>query len=451
MNTMKKLSFKQILSISVMLFAMFFGAGNMIFPASMGQLAGTNYFSALMGFILTDAGIAILGIAAVVFVGNSMNDLASLVSKKFAVFFGILVYLLIGPLFALPRTGSVSFEIMIYPYLDGNVFLPSIIFTLIFFGITYYLSSNPSKIVDIISNYLTPILLLSIFTIFIASLIKEPVSETLDFGTMVSPSGEYVEIPFFTGMVEGYNALDGPAGLAFAIIVINAIKNFGIKEKGSIIRYTLSCGIIAAIFLSIVYFMLTYVGALTGTPFDNGGALLHAVTNYLFGNLGAVILGVAVLLACLTTSIGLTTAFADYFHSLFPKYSYKKIAAYVCIFSFIVANVGLSTLISISLPILIMIYPVTVVLILLSFMKKYIKHRRMVYILSMIFAFVVSFFNGLENADIQLGFINQLCHMLPFYEFNLGWVLPAIKGAILGYMPFWPINKKEENKLMNVQ
>ena len=163
---MKKLSFIQILSISVMLFAMFFGAGNMIFPASMGQLAGTNYFSALMGFILTDAGIAILGIAAVVFAGTSMNDLASLIGKKFAIFFGILIYLLIGPLFALPRTGSVSFEIMISPYLDGNVFVPSIIFTMIFFGITYYLSSNPSKIVDIISNYLTPVLLLSIFIIF---------------------------------------------------------------------------------------------------------------------------------------------------------------------------------------------------------------------------------------------------------------------------------------------
>lgn len=438
---MKKLSFIQILSISVMLFAMFFGAGNMIFPASMGQLAGTNYFSALMGFILTDAGIAILGIAAVVFAGTSMNDLASLIGKKFAIFFGILIYLLIGPLFALPRTGSVSFETMISPYLDGNVFVPSIIFTMIFFGITYYLSSNPSKIVDIISNYLTPVLLLSIFIIFIASLIKEPVSGILDFGTMVSPSGKYIEIPFFTGMVEGYNALDGPAGLAFAIIVINAIKNCGIKEKRNIIQYTLLCGIFAAVFLSVVYFMLTYVGALTATPFENGGALLHAVTNYLFGNLGAVVLGVAVLLACLTTSIGLTTAFADYFHTMFPKYSYKKIAACVCIFSFIVANVGLSTLISISLPILIMIYPVTVVLIILSFMKKYIKHRRMIYILSMSLTFIVSFFNGLENAGIQINFINNLYHMLPFYEYNLGWVLPAIIGAIFGYIPYWPSNK----------
>ncbi len=438
---MKKLSFKQILSISVMLFAMFFGAGNMIFPASMGQLAGTNFFSALMGFILTDAGIAILGIAAVVFVGTSMNDLASLISKKFAIIFGILIYLLIGPLFALPRTGSVSFEIMISPYLDGHIFIPSLIFTMIFFGITYYLSNNPSKIVDIISKYLTPILLLCIITMFVGSLISEPISGDLNFGTMVAPSGDYNKIPFFTGMIEGYNALDGPAGLAFAIIVINAIKSFGIKEKGCIVRYTLLCGVIAAAFLSVVYFMLTYIGALTSTPFENGGALLHAVTNYLFGNLGAVILGIAVLLACLTTSIGLTTAFADYFHTLFPKYSYKKIAACVCIFSFVVANVGLSTLISISLPVLMMIYPITVVLILLSFLKKYIKNRRMVYILSMIFTFAVSLFIGLETADIQISFINEFLHMLPFYEFNLGWVVPAILGAILGYLPFWPINK----------
>ena len=117
---MKKLSFSQILSVSLMLFAIFFGAGNMIFPPAMGQLAGTNYFSALLGFIITDAGIAILGITAIVLVGSTMDDLGSLISKKFAIFLSVGVYLLIGPLFALPRTGSVSFEISVLPYINPD-------------------------------------------------------------------------------------------------------------------------------------------------------------------------------------------------------------------------------------------------------------------------------------------------------------------------------------------
>ena len=167
---MKKLTFIQIISVSMMLFAIFFGAGNMIFPPAMGQLAGTSYISALAGFILTDAGIAILGVTAVVLAGTSMSDLGNLVSRRFALVLSVGVYMLIGPLFALPRTGSVSFEIALLPYIgENNAILWSLLFTAAFFGLTYYLSSNPSRIVDVVGKYLTPVLLISILAIFIAS------------------------------------------------------------------------------------------------------------------------------------------------------------------------------------------------------------------------------------------------------------------------------------------
>lgn len=439
---MKKLSLPQILSVSMMLFAIFFGAGNMIFPPAMGQLAGTNYLSALAGFILTDAGIAILGVTAVVLVGTSMSDLGHLVSKKFALCLSVGVYLLIGPLFALPRTGSVSFEIALLPYVGSeHSMLWSLLFTAAFFALTYYLSSNPSKIVDVVGKYLTPILLLSIFAIFAASLLSGGFQGEFAFGKAMQPQGAYAHIPFFQGMIEGYNALDGPAGLAFAIIVITAIKGYGITDKKSIARYTILCGLGAAAFLAIVYFMLTYVGSITNTSFANGGAMLHAVTNHLFGNAGGIILGIAVLFACLTTSIGLTTSFADYFQTILPTLSYKKIACLVCIFSFIISNVGLSQLIAISLPILIMLYPVTVVLILLSFLKSRIQHRRMVYVMAMLFTFAISFVNGMESAGIQLGSLTSLCAKLPFYELSLGWILPAIVGALFGWLPFWHMNQ----------
>ena len=229
---MKKLTLIQIISVSMMLFAIFFGAGNMIFPPAMGQLAGTSYISALAGFILTDAGIAILGVTAVVLAGTSMSDLGNLVSRRFALVLSVGVYLLIGPLFALPRTGSVSFEIALLPYIgENNAILWSLLFTTAFFGLTYYLSSNPSRIVDVVGKYLTPVLLISILAIFIASLLQDTSNGAFSFGTMMEPSPAYADIPFFKGMIEGYNALDGPAGLAFAILVIKAIRSYGVTDK----------------------------------------------------------------------------------------------------------------------------------------------------------------------------------------------------------------------------
>lgn len=196
--------------------------------------------------------------------------------------------------------------------------------------------------------------------------------------------------------------------------------------------------------------MLTYAGAITSTSFANGGALLHALTTSLYGSVGGVILGVSVLLACLTTSIGLTTAFSDYFKELFPSISYKKIAALVCVFSFIISNVGLSQLITISLPVLMMIYPVTVVLILLSFMKKYIGHRRMVYVGGMLMALLASFVSALESAGISFVLTSLFHEYLPFYTLGLGWILPAVIGAGIGFLPFWPMNKKDKDALENI-
>lgn len=444
---MGKLNAKQLLSVSLTLFAIFFGAGNMIFPPAMGQLAGTNFIHALAGFLVTDAGIAILGMIGVVLVGNSMSDLGGLVSKKFAVVLSVGVYLLIGPLFALPRTGSVSFELALLPYVpQHNAWIFSLLFTAGFFLLTYYLSSNPNKVVDVVGKYMTPILLISIVMIFVGCIFTNPVnSEMIQYGTIGAPQQDYASIPFFKGMIEGYNALDGPAGLAFAIIVINAIRSYGITDKKSIVKYTIFSGLGAAFFLAVVYFMLTYAGAITSTSFSNGGALLHALTSSLFGNVGGVILGIAVLLACLTTSIGLTTAFSDYFKELFPSVSYKKIAAAVCIFSFVISNVGLSQLITISLPVLMMIYPISVVLILLSFMKKYIGHRRMVYIGGMFMAFLASFVSALESAGVSFGITSLFHDYLPFYSLGLGWIIPAVVGAFIGFLPFWPMNKKNEN------
>ena len=442
---MKKLNMMQIISISMMLFAIFFGAGNMIFPPAMAQQAGTNFPQALAGFILTDVGIAILGITAIVMIGSTIDDIGKLISSKFAVFFSVSIYLLIAPLFGMPRTASVSFEISLSPYIDPKFHIAaSFIFSAVYFIATYYLSSNSNKLVDIVGKILTPFLLLSILTIFTAAIVNTAGNGSLAFGEIMEPTGEYATIPFFIGMVEGYNALDGPAGLAFAIIVINAIRNYGVKEKKSIAKYTIMCGLGSAVFLTVVYYMLSYVGAITNAPFPNGGALLHAVTNHLLGGAGGIVLGIAVLLACLATSIGLTASFADYFTSILPeKWTYKKIVGCVCVLSFVIANVGLDQLIRISLPILITIYPVTITLIVLSFFKNKIKDRRMVYVLGMIFTLFISCINGLENANIHLGIISDLVAKLPLNNLGFGWIIFAVIGSLIGFLPFWPMNKRK--------
>ncbi|MEG0423693.1 MAG: branched-chain amino acid transport system II carrier protein [Erysipelotrichaceae bacterium] len=425
----EKMSKMQIISLALTLFAMFFGAGNMIFPPAMGALAQGGYLWALAGFIVTDAGIAILAIIAIVNVGNNFDDLGNKVGKRFALVFSVIIYLLIGPLFALPRCGSVSFEMGIAPITNGfmSTGISSILYTAIFFGLTYLLSMNKNKLVDIIGKVLTPLLLISIACIFIAMLTSPHVP-------LVAPDPSYQNAPFFKGLIEGYLALDGPAGLVFAMVVIEAVKSYHITERKNIIKYTAISGLLAALFLGIVYFALTYIGAhsIGLGSFSNGSQLLNAVSTSLLGSWGRLILGVAVILACLTTSIGLVTCFADYIHKLCPKYSYHKIAAVVCLFSFVIANVGLTTLITYTLPILIMLYPVSVVLMIVSFFDKKIKNAKEVYIFAMLFAFFVSFFTGMDSLSIHLGFLHDMVASLPFYDLGIAWILPSCVGAMLG-------------------
>ncbi|MBR3785477.1 MAG: branched-chain amino acid transport system II carrier protein [Firmicutes bacterium] len=427
---MKKdtLSIGRIISVSLMLFAMFFGAGNMIFPPMLGHLGGENFLQATLGFVVTDAGLSVLGIAAIIFVGTKIDDLGKLIGPKFAIFLSMLIYLLIGPFFAMPRTGTVSYEMAIVPFLgDSASLLTSVIFTAVFFGLTYVLCLNPSKLVDIVGKILTPVLLLSIAVIFVVSIVN-PV------GTIGAAQGDYASIPFFKGMVEGYLALDGFASLAFAIVVINAIKNLDVEEPKDIAKYTLVSGIFAGIALGVVYLALSFVGAQTsGTmAFENGGQLLADVTYRLLGNGGRMVLGVAVLLACLTTSIGLATSFADYVHETFPKYSYKAVLTAVCLFSFAVSNVGLTLMITFTLPALVMVYPPVITLVLMAFMHKKIGSHPAPYGLAFLFAFIIGIFDGLKTAGISLGAFAGIMEMVPFFNLGLGWIVPAIVGALIG-------------------
>lgn len=420
------------MAIGLMLFALFFGAGNMIFPPLLGQEAGTNVLPAIIGFLLTGVGLPLLGVIAIAKTGD-LHSLANRVHPLFALIFPFILYLAIGPFFGIPRTGTVAYEMSVTPFLSEsmtNSSIPLIIYTIVFFGITAWLSLNPTKLVDRIGKVLTPALLIIITILVIKSLITP-------MGEMSNPKDVYTNTPFFKGFIEGYLTLDALAALVFGIVVISSIRERGITSRSTITKACMTAGVIAAIGLAIVYLSLSYIGATSITAIgthQNGASLLSEAATYLFGTFGLFILGLAITLACLTTSIGLVSSCAQYFSKLFPKWTYKKFVIILSIFSIVISNVGLTQLINFSLPVLMIIYPIAIVLIILSYFHHFFSGFSYVYIYALFPTGFISLIEGLKMAGIEFETLSNLISILPFYNEGIAWILPAIIGAIMGYV-----------------
>lgn len=428
-----KLSFSNHLVIGVMLFALFFGAGNLIFPASLGQNAGTQVWIAITGFLLTGIGLPFLGTLAMGFSGSkNLQELSSRVHPVFAVIFTSILYLTIGPFFALPRTGAVSFEIGILPFMSqDNAQIGLLIFTILFFGLTLLLSLNPTKIVDNVGKYLSPGIIIGLFFLLIFVIIKP-------MGSFEAPQGNYVSNAFMTGFTEGYNTMDALASLVFGIIVIQAIRSMGVTSTKGILVATAKSGGIAILFLGLIYAGIAYLGATSVNEyglFANGGPVLSAASEHYFGSFGAILLSVIIFLACLTTSIGLTTACGEYFHTLMPKISYKAFVIFFSIFTCIIANFGLSNIITYSIPVLMLLYPLAIVLIFLTFLSPLFNHARIVYVSVMFVTFLISIVDGFKalcgSLDIEYyGWLQPIVdfyeNVLPFYSVGLGWLIPFV-------------------------
>ncbi|MBM7645716.1 LIVCS family branched-chain amino acid:cation transporter [Scopulibacillus daqui] len=427
----KKFSFKDTFFIGLMMFALFFGAGNMIFPPSLGQDAGTNVWVAILGFLITGVGLPLCGVIAVSISGSSLRDLSNKVHPVFGVIFTSICFLVIGPFFATPRTGTVAFEIGVTPFLPPSVHahgLPLAIYTIIFFGVTLWLCLNPTKLVDRIGKILTPVLLLVIAIIVVKGIIH-PIDH------YSQPVTSYAAHPFFNGFLHGYLTMDAIASLIFGIVVTKAVKDKGITSQKKISKVTIGSGIIAAIGLALVYISLAFIGAtskgLVGQT-SNGGDILTTVTQYLYGGAGQMLLALAITFACLTTAIGLITSCAEYFSNMMPKISYRWFVVIFSAFSALVANVGLTQLIMISAPVLTAIYPLTIVLIILTFIDKSIGVSRGIYVGALIGAGVISIFDGLKGAGIQFQAAENLLGHLPLYTDGMGWLIPAFVCGIIG-------------------
>ena len=419
------------LVIGLMLFSMFFGAGNLIFPPVLGAQAGTSYWLAIGGFILTGVGLPFAVLLAVSLVKDGAEEIGNRVHPWFSTIFMVIVYLSIGPFLAIPRNATVAYEMGVKPFL-GNSFNSSfvlLVFSAVFFALVFVVSLNPSKMEQYMGRWITPVLLVAMVTLCTIGLIN------MD-GSLQTPAEQYQANAFSTGFIEGYNTMDALAALAFGIVILSAIKQRGITDKKQLTKYTLKAALVAGVLLSLVYVSLGLIGgkmAATGS-YASGTDLLTAVSTLLLGSSGKALLGVIFTLACFTTVVGLTVACGQYFSKLLPKVSYQTVALIVTLIGFTLSNMGLAQILKVSVPFLVTAYPLTIVLTVLTFFSRYYKNIRKVYGSAMLFTGVFAVNSGLTTAGVNLGLLQAIAKALPFASVGLEWIIPALVGTAIGLL-----------------
>lgn len=428
---MNKLSIRNRMLVGLTLFSMFFGAGNLIFPPSLGAMAGTKTPLAMLGFSITAIGFPILGVIAVSRAG-SLDELAGRVHPTFAKVFTLLIYLSIGPCLAIPRTASTSFEMAVAPFLSGDAprGLIQLIYSVLFFAVALYFSLTPEKLTQLLGRFTSPCLLLLIGVVFIGCVLAPPAG----YG---EPIGVYAQSPVLQGFLGGYQTMDAIAALNFGLVIAMNINNRGVTERSAVVKEITYAGGIASLLFLAVYGAIAHVGAVAGGAYGelaDGTAALTAITHDLFGNVGIVLLGLIFLLACLNTCIGLIACCSECFSQILPRFSQRQWAFFFAFISMVISNVGLSTILSLSVPVLGMLYPPALVLILLSFWEGA-RDRKLVYPLAIAFTGITSVIVVLATGGFMTipGLTPFLMDSLPVVVRELLWVGPALLGILLGW------------------
>lgn len=420
---------KSVFVVGFMLFAIFFGAGNLIFPPKLGLDSGADFWSAILGFVITGVGLPLLGIIVSAFYEGGYKQILNRIHPWFSLAFLIAIYLAIGPFFAGPRTGATAYEIAILPFLSEPSALSLFIFTLVYFAIALWLSLNPSKMVDRIGSILTPILLIAIIVLVAKAYILLS-ADTTEVKSVVA-----MENPFAKGILEGYFTMDALASLAFSVIVLNAIKA-KVSNQAALVKQTVLSGIVAAVALALIYVALGWIGnhlpmsAETLADLNEKGQnigtyILNTAATETFGDFGRMVLGIIVSLACLTTTVGLAVAVSEYFHEIFPKISYKSYVVIFILISFAIANQGLSTVISKSVPVLLVLYPISMTVILVLLVNLAFKLPLLAQRLAIALVTIVSILSVIGVEAIA---------NLPFKDYSMEWLPFAVVGCAVGYI-----------------
>ena len=437
---MKKLTLRQLLAVASMLFGLFFGAGNLIFPASMGQLAGRNLWLAAAGFLVTGVGLPLLGVAALgISRAEGLLGLSSRVSRGYGLFFTCLLYLTIGPFFAIPRCATVSYTVGIQRMLpETGQTLALAVFSLVFFAAVLFFSLRPGEILTWVGKVLNPL-----FLAFLAVLVLRALTAPLGAVSAIEPSGSYAGAALSTGLLEGYNTMDALASLAFGIIVVNAIRGLGVEEPGQVARSTVLAGVFSSLLMALIYLLVTVVGAQSRGAFPaaaNGGEALAQIAEHYFGAAGALILAATVTIACLKTAVGLITSCSETFVELFPKGpGYRVWAVIFCVVSFLIANLGLNAILNYSTPVLMFLYPLSIVLILLTLGGRLFGNHPTVLRWTIGCTAVAALADLLRTlpegtrAVLHLeGVVTLAESWLPLCKAGFGWLVPALIGLVIG-------------------
>lgn len=410
---------KDYLILGFAMFSMFFGAGNLIFPASLGLLAGQNWFLALLGFLTTGVGLTFLGVYALTKTDGSAYKFGEKVSGKFSFIFNSIIILAIGPLLALPRTGAVTYEMGVLPFAPN---FNSWIFGIIYFGLTIYLAIKPSEMLDKLGKILTPMILITITLIVGVGIIKP-------FGhisTEVALQGAYIK-----GFFEGYQTMDALGAIIIAVIVVDIINARAKKEeRNKTLFYT---SLIAGLLMALIYGGLMYLGAKSGSLYEGieigRTTLLTNLAVLTLGSTGKIVLALLVTFACLTTSVGLAATAGNFF-SKHTKFKYETIIIVSSVFSLFMANLGVDKIVKVSVPLLVFMYPLCIVLIILNSFSGFFK-KRGYYIGGVCGAGLMSLVETLNVMGIKVEFLNNLYEKVPLAKAGYGFVLPAIIFSIV--------------------
>ncbi|MFU2080075.1 branched-chain amino acid transport system II carrier protein [Avibacterium endocarditidis] len=426
---------KNTFIIGFMLFAIFFGAGNLIFPPKLGFETGTEFLPSISGFVLTGVGLPLLGIIVGAFYRGGYMAALRQIHPWFSVLFLVSISLAVGPFFAGPRTGAMSYEMVMIPFLHQADALSQLAFTAVYFAITLWLSLNPSKMVERIGSILTPVLLIAIIALVLKAVFMLMGKTPLP---MPADSHQY----FFNGAINGYLTMDALASIAFSTMVLGAIKSSAVKAV-SLQKQTIFAAMIAGVALAFIYISLGWVGnhliispdvlaQLHQNKQDLGTYILNHVTAMAFGELGRLVLNIIVSLACLTTAVGLCASISSYFHQQFPRFSYRTYALLFCLISFVIANLGLKEVIGLSLPVLMILYPITITVILLLLINLFLPMPILAHRLAIGLVTFVSILSVLGSG--KMDFLEQL----PLKPYSIEWLPFALVGLVAGYLLHWP-------------
>ena len=434
----RKLTWREYFVVASLLFGLFFGAGNLIFPLHLGQLAGGHWGPAALGFLVTGVLLPLLSVMAIAVTrSEGVFDVGRPLGVGFALTFMVLIHATIGPLFGTPRTATVSFTVGVAPFVPAHYQqLALLVFSVVFFGLAFAFSYHENSILANVGKVLNPMFLALLFLMFLVAFLM-PMGNPMH----ATSTAAYTHGAVVNGFLEGYNTMDALAGLAFGVTVVSAVRQMGQKKSTDVSKVVAKAGLLAMTGVGLIYLLLIVAGAMSLGHFKlsaDGGVAFSQIVHYYGGAFGQAVLAVLITVTCLTTAVGLVAAFAQDFHKHFPKVSYHTWLALTTLASFGTANFGLEQIIAWSTPMLMFLYPLAMVLILLSVFSNFFNRDSRIYFFVVLFTVVpalgdmVVSFPKVVSASAFGQSVASLRAMLPLSALGLSWLVPALVGLVLG-------------------